>query len=212
MSRIAQVSEAMRRILTIQAKQLERETGFVQRRRQNATSSQEGPAKGVQRPNARKRRPGEKRPRQRKKRKTSPRRLQLLGWTILITNVPACRLSVQEALVLADRTVLEVVETGGPHRYLAQRQAAAHLERDRRQVAGLSHHPLGDARRVLAGSQSQPEQSAPGHAVDGESRTLGGDRRAHRPCHGQRLYRQRSSESASRLSFARSTSTQQFLG
>lgn len=72
----------------------------ARRRRESATRSHEGPPKGVQRPNARKRRPGEPRARQRKKRKSGARRLQLLEWTILITNVPACRLSVDEALVL----------------------------------------------------------------------------------------------------------------
>lgn len=74
----------------------------AKRRRANANRSLEGPAKGVQRPNARQRpAAGGKRQRQRKKRKTSPARLQLLEWTILVTNVPADRLSVDEALVLA---------------------------------------------------------------------------------------------------------------
>lgn len=73
----------------------------ARRRRANAPRSHEGPPKGVQRPNARTRHPGEPRSRQRKKRKTSARRLRLLEWTILITNVPQDRLSVQEALVLA---------------------------------------------------------------------------------------------------------------
>jgi hypothetical protein len=74
----------------------------AKRRRANATRSLEGKPKGVQRPNVRKRRPaGAKRQRQRKCRKTGQARLQLLEWTILITNVPQDRLSVAEALVLA---------------------------------------------------------------------------------------------------------------
>ena len=71
-------------------------------RRARAHRSKEGKAKGVQRPNARKRRPaGAKRQRQRKCRKTGQARLQLLEWTILVTNVPQELLSVDEALVLA---------------------------------------------------------------------------------------------------------------
>jgi hypothetical protein len=74
----------------------------AKRRRANANRSVEGKAKGVQRPNAHKRRPADtKRKRQRKHRKTGKRRLQLLDWTILITNVPKALLSVDEALVLA---------------------------------------------------------------------------------------------------------------
>src|SRR5437588_7062318 len=45
--------------------------------------------------------PGTNGPRQRKQRKTGQARLQLLDWTILLTNVPASLLSVDEALVLA---------------------------------------------------------------------------------------------------------------
>ena len=71
-------------------------------RRARAHRSKEGKAKGVQRPNARKRRPaGAKRQRQRKCRKTGQARLQLLDWTILVTNVPQELLSVDEALVMA---------------------------------------------------------------------------------------------------------------
>jgi hypothetical protein len=71
-------------------------------RRERAHRSKEGKAKGVQRPNARKRRPGgAKRQRERKCRKTGKARMQLLDWTILVTNVPAALLSVDEALVLA---------------------------------------------------------------------------------------------------------------
>lgn len=74
----------------------------AQQRRANAHRSLEGKRKGVQRPNARKSRPaGAKRERQRKQRKTSQARLQLLDWTILVTNVPPEQLSVDEALVLA---------------------------------------------------------------------------------------------------------------
>jgi hypothetical protein len=70
-------------------------------RRQRATVTQEGPLTGVQRPNARKRPAGSKRQRQRKRKKTSAARLQVLEWTILVTNVPRELLSVDEALVLA---------------------------------------------------------------------------------------------------------------
>jgi hypothetical protein len=70
-------------------------------RRQRATTTQEGKPKGVQRPNARKRAAGSKRQRQRKRKKTSSARLQVLEWTILVTNVPREMLSVDEALVLA---------------------------------------------------------------------------------------------------------------
>jgi hypothetical protein len=74
----------------------------AERRRAKANRSLEGKAKGVQRPNVRKRRPTEsKRQRQRKQKKTSKARLQLLDWTILITNVPQELLSIDEALVLA---------------------------------------------------------------------------------------------------------------
>ena len=69
-------------------------------RRQSATRAHEGPPKGVQRPNERQRGPTTPRQRQRQRRKTSAARLRLLEWTILITNVPAERLSVDEALVL----------------------------------------------------------------------------------------------------------------
>jgi Transposase DDE domain len=73
----------------------------AQQRRANAHRSHEGKRKGVQRPNERKRVGRAKRERQRKKRKTSQARLQLLDWTILVTNVPPQRLSLDEALVLA---------------------------------------------------------------------------------------------------------------
>ncbi|GAC1372733.1 MAG: IS4 family transposase [Ktedonobacteraceae bacterium] len=70
-------------------------------RRANATRAREGKPKGVQRPNERQRLGGDKRQRQRKQRKTGQARLQLLDWTILVTNVPKEVLSVDEALVLA---------------------------------------------------------------------------------------------------------------
>jgi Transposase DDE domain len=74
----------------------------AERRRKSANRSVEGKAKGVQRPNERKRPLADsKRIRQRKHRKTGKARLQLLGWTILITNVPQELLSIDEALVLA---------------------------------------------------------------------------------------------------------------
>jgi Transposase DDE domain len=74
----------------------------AERRRKNANREHDVKAKGVQRPNERKRRAaGDKRKRPRKHRKTGKARLQLLGWTILITNVPQALLSIDEALVLA---------------------------------------------------------------------------------------------------------------
>jgi hypothetical protein len=74
----------------------------AKRRRVNAQRSVEGKPKGIQRPNVRKRRAaGDKRHRQRKHRKTGKARMQLLEWTILLTNVPQELLSVDEALVLA---------------------------------------------------------------------------------------------------------------
>jgi hypothetical protein len=74
----------------------------AERRRKSAKRSVEGKAKGVQRPNVHTRRAaGDKRKRQRKQRKTGKARLQLLDWTILITNVPKALLSIDEALVLA---------------------------------------------------------------------------------------------------------------
>jgi hypothetical protein len=74
----------------------------AERRRAKANRSLEGKAKGVQRPNVPKRRPADsKRLRQRKQKKTGKARLQLLGWTILLTNVPQELLSIDEALVLA---------------------------------------------------------------------------------------------------------------
>ena len=72
----------------------------AERRRKSATGIVARRAKGVQRPNACTRRPTGGR-RQRTRRKTSKARLQLLGWTIVITNVPTELLSIDEVLVLA---------------------------------------------------------------------------------------------------------------
>ena len=81
------------------ARRVDREQ--AKRRQANATGSVEGNPKGVQRPNVRKRKPGDSRQRQRKHRRRSPARVELLEWTILITNVPRAKLSVDEAPVLA---------------------------------------------------------------------------------------------------------------
>jgi hypothetical protein len=72
----------------------------AERRRKNATGIVARRAKGVQRPNASTRRPTNGR-RPRTRRKTSKARLQLLGWMIMITNVPQELLSIDEVLVLA---------------------------------------------------------------------------------------------------------------
>jgi hypothetical protein len=71
------------------------------RRRKNADSIVARRAKGVQRPNEKRRAAGDKRRRARTRRKTSKARLQLLGWMIVITNVPQELLSLDEVLVLA---------------------------------------------------------------------------------------------------------------
>jgi hypothetical protein len=73
----------------------------AQRRRQQANGTVEGKRKGTVRPNERARTPGAKRLRQRKRKKTGAARMQLLEWTILITNVPQEKLSLDEAVVLA---------------------------------------------------------------------------------------------------------------
>ena len=72
----------------------------AERRRKHATGIVARRAKGVQRPNAKTRRPTNGR-RPRTRRKTSKARLQLLGWMIMITNVPKELLSIDEVLVLA---------------------------------------------------------------------------------------------------------------
>jgi Transposase DDE domain len=73
----------------------------AERRRKSANREKDVKAKGVQRPNERKRRAGDKRQRPRKCSKTGKARLQLLDWTILITNVPHTVLTADEVLVLA---------------------------------------------------------------------------------------------------------------
>ena len=74
----------------------------AERRRTSANREKDVKAKGVPRPNVRKRRgAGDKRQRPRKRRKMGKARLQLLDWTILITNVPHTLLTVDEVLVLA---------------------------------------------------------------------------------------------------------------
>ena len=73
----------------------------AQRRRQSANREKDVKAKGVQRPNERKRRAGDKRKRPRKRTRTGKARLQLLDWTIMITNVAQAVLTVDEVLVLA---------------------------------------------------------------------------------------------------------------
>ncbi len=72
----------------------------AERRRANANRTLESKAKGVQRPNVRTHGRANAKP-QRKHQKTGQARLQLLGWTILMTNVPPELLSIDEALVLA---------------------------------------------------------------------------------------------------------------
>jgi hypothetical protein len=76
-------------------------------RRQAARKEISSPPKGARRPNARKQpartQAGTRNThgdRHRKQHKTSLKRMALLGWTILLTNVPREQLSVQEALVL----------------------------------------------------------------------------------------------------------------
>ena len=73
----------------------------AQRRRQSANRNKEMKVKGVQRPNEKRRAAGDKRQRTHKRKKTSQARLQLLDWTIVITNVAQAMLSLDEVLVLA---------------------------------------------------------------------------------------------------------------
>ena len=61
----------------------------------------EGQLKGLRRPNEHIKPLAGKRQRQRKRKKVGKARWQLLDWTILVTNVPREKLSVDEALVLA---------------------------------------------------------------------------------------------------------------
>jgi DDE family transposase len=73
----------------------------AEQRRRRANRDKALKVKGVRRPNEKRRVAGDKRKRHSKRTKTSKARLQLLDWTILITNVPQERLSLDEALVLA---------------------------------------------------------------------------------------------------------------
>lgn len=73
----------------------------VQERRKRANKQYEGPPKGCQPPGKRRGATQGKRQRWRKNRRVSPARARLLEWTVLLTNVPLERLSVEEALVLA---------------------------------------------------------------------------------------------------------------
>jgi hypothetical protein len=117
------------------------------------------------------------------------------------------------ALPLANRTVLEAVEAGGQSRYVAQCQTVPYSDGNLRQAAGLSHHALAHAHRVLAGAQSQYGESAASGAVDGSgaglrrgrSRAAGDDGAMHLAHHGLWLYRQRPTEEACGLSTGRSS-------
>jgi hypothetical protein len=190
----------------------------AQRRRVNANRSLEGKAKGVQRPNVPKRRPADsKRKRQRKRKKTGKARLQLLDWTILITNVPQEVLSIDEALVLARcRGPIELcwklwkqvgkVDTwrsAKPYRILTEIYA---------KLLGCLITRLPHAAGVLAGTQSQHGQSTASDAVDGSSAgfgrggsdPVGDDGAMHLAHHGLWLYRQYPSQEACGLSTGRS--------
>ncbi len=72
----------------------------VKQRRARANKQHEGPPKGCQPPGKRRSTTG-KRQRWRKNRRVSPARERLMEWTVRLPNVPAERLSVEEALVLA---------------------------------------------------------------------------------------------------------------
>jgi hypothetical protein len=73
----------------------------VKERRKRATTSWEGKPKGGRPPGKSRRSAQGQRHRGRKKRRVSPARQRLVEWTILLTNVPAAQLSLDEALVLA---------------------------------------------------------------------------------------------------------------
>ena len=73
----------------------------VKERRQRANKSWEGKPKGCRPPGKGRRSQQGRRQRWRKNRRVSPARQRLLGWTVLLSNVPAERLSLEEALVLA---------------------------------------------------------------------------------------------------------------
>jgi Transposase DDE domain len=85
------------RLLAVRISQQE-----AQRRRQRAKQQAKSQHKGCQLKGRRsKGGTGQQRqPVQRKRRKVSPARMRLAGWTILLTNVPAPMLTLQEALVL----------------------------------------------------------------------------------------------------------------
>jgi len=191
----------------------------AKRRRAGANRSMEGKAKGVQRPNARTRRPARaKRQRQRKCRKTGKARLQLLEWTILVTNVPPVLLSVDEALVLArcrwqielcwklwkQLGKLDTWRSAKPYRILTEIYA---------KLLGLLITRLPHAHRVLAGPQSQSGQSPASGAVDGPasgagrgwSGAVGADGAADVSRDGFGLYRQLTTQAARYLSTRRPT-------
>ncbi len=73
----------------------------AQRRRRSANRDKALKPKGVRRPNEKRRAAGDKRKWHSKRKKVGKARLQLLDWTILITNVPQARLSSDEVVVLA---------------------------------------------------------------------------------------------------------------
>jgi hypothetical protein len=180
----------------------------AERRRTSANREKDVKAKGVQRPNVCKRRvAGDKR------RKTGKARLQLLDWTILITNVPQTLLTVDEVLVLARcRWQIELcwklwkqigkVDTwrsAKSYRILTEIYA---------KLLGCVITRLPHAHRVLAGAQSQHGQSAASGAVDGSGAGLGCGRggpvgvdgATHLAHHGLWLYRQCPSQEACGLS------------
>jgi hypothetical protein len=141
-----------------------------------------------------------------------------LDWTILLTNVPHELLSIDEALVLARcRWQIELcwklwkqvgkVDTwrsAKPYRILTEIYA---------KLLGCVITRLPHAHRVLAGTQSQPGQSAASDAVDGSgagsgrgrSRAVGADGAAHLVLDGHGLYRQCASQEACGLSTRRAT-------
>jgi Transposase DDE domain len=73
----------------------------VQERRRRANKQWEGKPKGCRPPGKGRTSTHGQRQRWRKNRRVSPARQRLLGWTVLLTNVPAERLNLEEALVLA---------------------------------------------------------------------------------------------------------------
>ena len=73
----------------------------VKERRKRANRQLEGKPKGCRPPGKDRTSKQGKRQRWRKNRRVSPARERLMEWTVLLTNVPAEQLSVEEALVLA---------------------------------------------------------------------------------------------------------------